>query len=265
MKSKTIYQVDAFTNEIFKGNPAGVMLLEEKIDSELMQNIAAEMNLSETAFLFLNQDEYIIRYFTPTTEVPLCGHATLASAHIIYELGLTPENKEIKFTADGGKLSVRKESDWITMNFPKYPIERTTMPKGIKEIVGFDPLEMYSSMYDWKIAIAETEEDIQNSNPNFEIMKEAGLGHLIITSKSKLKEIDFVVRCFAPKSGINEDPVTGSVHCALVPLWSEKTGKMDFQSHQISKRTGKLKLKLINNRVEISGKCVTVFKAEMKI
>ena len=262
---RTIFQVDAFTDEPFKGNPAGVMIITEEVSSDWMQNVALEMNLSETAFIFPRENDFQIRYFTPTKEVPLCGHATLASAHIIYELGLKATNEIIKFEAEGADLTIKRETDWIIMNFPKYPIQKTDIHREFKRLVGFEPIEMYSSSYDWIIAIAKTESEILNSKPNFALLSERGLGHLMITSRSSSKQFDFVVRCFAPIAGINEDPVTGSAHCALTPLWSEKLGKLEFNSLQLSKRTGHLKVKLNNDRVEIRGKALTVFEAKMKI
>jgi len=264
-KNRTIFQVDAFTDKPFKGNPAGVMIVTEDVSSELMQNIALEMNLSETAFIFPRENDFQIRYFTPTIEVPLCGHATLASSHIIYELGLKSANETINFKAEGGNLTIKRENDWIVMNFPKYPIQKIDKPKDFKHLVGFEPIEMYSSIYDWVIAVAETESEILHSKPEFTLLTENGLGHLMITSKSDSKRADFVVRCFAPKGGINEDPVTGSAHCALTPLWAGKLGKLEFDSLQLSNRTGHLKVKLNGDRVEIKGKALTIFEAKMKI
>jgi len=262
---KTIFQVDAFTDKPFEGNPAGVMIVTEEVSSNWMQNIALEMNLSETAFVFPREKEFQIRYFTPTSEVPLCGHATLASAHIIYELGLKSVNETIAFKAKGADLTIKKENDWIVMDFPKYPTQKIDIHKDFKHLAGFEPIEMYSSIYDWVIAIAEKESDIINSEPNFELLNEVGLGHLIITSKSDSKQADFVVRCFAPALGINEDPVTGSAHCALTPLWAEKLVKTELDSLQLSKRTGRLKVKLNDDRVEIKGKALTIFEAKMRI
>ena len=263
---RTIFQVDAFTDEPFKGNPAGVMIVAEDISPDWMQKVALEMNLSETAFIFPGKNEFQIRYFTPTKEVPLCGHATLASAHIIYELGLKAENEMIAFKAKGADLTIKKENDWIVMDFPKYPIQKIDIHQDFKRLVGFEPIEMYSSIYDWVIAIAENEDDILNAQPNFELLNEKnGLGHLMITSRSASKRADIVVRCFAPVSGINEDPVTGSAHCALTPLWSEKLGKTELNSLQLSKRTGFLQVKLNGDSVEIKGKAITIFEAKMKI
>ncbi|MCC8147040.1 MAG: PhzF family phenazine biosynthesis protein [Bacteroidales bacterium] len=263
---KTIYQVDAFTGEPFKGNPAAVMLGDEDISTKFMQNIAMEMNLSETAFLFPEGDNFRIRYFTPTMEVPLCGHATLSSAHIIYELGLKNPDETLFLKAKGADLAINKQDEWICMNFPKYPLRKIETPSGFQEYVGFEPVETYSSLYNWMIAIAPSETDIEHANPDFEKLIGNGMGHLVITAESKRVETDFVLRCFAPISGINEDPVTGSLHCALIPLWSNKLGKSEMNSLQLSSRSGRLRVKRVgNDRVEICGKAVTVFQAELKI
>ena len=151
------------------------------------------------------------------------------------------------------------------MNFPGYPLTKIDITRVFNEIIGFEPVEMYSSSYDWKIAVAQTEDDIVKASPNFETMKATGLGMLMITAKSSTEDFDFVVRCFVPILGINEDPVTGSAHCALTPLWAEKLGNKELDSLQLSKRTGKLRVKLVNDRVEIKGKAITIFKAELKI
>ncbi len=263
--NKTIYQVDAFTDIPFKGNPAGVMIVNSEITSAWMQKMALEMNLSETAFLIPKEGSFDIRYFTPAVEVPLCGHATLASAHVLFKEGIVESESTIIFHAGGGKLLIRKEGDWIVMNFPVYSLTRTEVPSGFRETVGFEPIEVWKSNDDWVIAIAATEKEVFSATPDFAALTGKGLGHLMITAASTEPDTDFVVRCFAPRSGINEDPVTGSAHCALTPLWYKKTGKKEMNSFQVSYRTGRLKVKLADDRVEISGQAVTVFKAELQI
>ena len=161
--------------------------------------------------------------------------------------------------------TITKQGDWIAMNFPAYPLAKMDIPSEIKTSVGFEPQEMYSSIYDWVIAVAASEADILNAKPNLELLKTNGLGHLMITAAGEQPDRDFVLRVFAPLAGIDEDPVTGSAHCALTPLWHAKTGKLEFNSYQLSKRTGRLKVKLLNDRVEIKGQAVTVFQAELKI
>lgn len=263
--NRIIYQVDAFTDEEFKGNPAGVMISDKNLETGWMQNMALEMNLSETAFIIPDGNDFCIRYFTPLNEVPLCGHATLASAHIIYSLGLRKGDEKIIFKAKETVLIIRKEADWIAMNFPQYPINKINTPADFKNIVGFEPIDVYSSSYDWILAVSNSEKEIAEAAPDFEQLKLNGLGHMIITAKSEKTGIDFVLRCFAPSVGVNEDPVTGSAHCALTPLWGHKTGKTEFNSFQLSKRTGKLNVRLDKGRVEIRGKAVTVFKADLMI
>jgi PhzF family phenazine biosynthesis protein len=265
MDFKTIYQVDAFTDRPFKGNPAGVMIVNTELTTGWMQNLALEMNLSETAFIVQKGGSFDIRYFTPTVEVPLCGHATLASAHILFQERFVEPGGTVQFNAKGGKLLVRREGDWIVMNFPVYSLNRIEAPAGFQELVGFEPIETWSSNDDWIIGIAGTEKEVFSAKPDFGALTGKGLGHLMITAASTAKNTDFVVRCFAPRSGINEDPVTGSAHCALTPLWHKKTGKPEMNSYQVSDRTGRLRVRLVDDRVEISGKAVTVFKAVLQI
>lgn len=262
---KKIYQVDAFTHEPFKGNPAGVMLVDSGVSEQWMQNMAAEMNLSETAFILPVGNDFHIRYFTPVREEPLCGHATLASAHILYQLGIKQVHETIFFKAQGGNLTVKKENGFIVMNFPEYSLTKIDIPDKFNEIVGFEPIETYASSYDWVLAIAKTEDEIRELTPRFSLMTPHGLGNLMVTAQSTHPDYDFIVRCFAPVSGIDEDPVTGSAHCALTPLWAQKLNKSEMKSKQVSKRSGELVVKLCNNRVEIKGKAVTVFEAEIKV
>ncbi len=260
-----IYQVDAFCEEAFKGNPAGVVLLKAAVSVEFMQNIAMEMNLSETAFVIAQEKGFGIRYFTPTREVPLCGHATLASAHLLYELGVVEIAEKISFKAQEVTLEVRKDGDWIRMIFPQYPIEKIAIPENFKDIIGFSPIAMYRSADQWRIAIANDQEQITEAKPNFSIMESHDLGHLMITAKSALDAYDFVVRCFAPMSGIDEDPVTGSAHCALIPLWAQRLDKTVMISLQCSKRTGILEVELMDEHVVIKGKAITIFEVDLKV
>lgn len=264
-RNSTIYQVNSFTSVPFKGNPAGIMILERPMNVNTMQSIASEMNLSETAFVTKNGNEFEIRYFTPINEVPICGHATLAAAHVMYEKGIINTHNTIFFRAKAGILQAKKEDNYIVMQFPVYNIDPIPVPEKFPEIVGFQPMEIYSTMYDWIIAVANDEDDIRLAHPNFESLIYNNLGHLAITAKSNRDNIDFVCRCFAPLSGINEDPVTGSLHSAFTPLWAKKLAKNELTSMQISKRTGILKLRLKNNGIEIKGEAVTIFKAELLI
>lgn len=261
----TIWQVDAFTQEPYKGNPAGVMIVDHDFSEIKMQQIAAEMNLSETAFLIPEADYFVIRYFTPTNEVDLCGHASLASAHIIYETGLRKLNETVLLKAKGADLHISTNGEFIKMVFPRYDLHPIETPLQFSRILGFEPVEIYSSNYDWVVAVAENETDILNAAPDFGKLKSTPFANLMITAQSRSYPADFVVRCFAPNDGINEDPVTGSAHCALTPMWANKLGKTELDSMQLSARTGKLKVRLDNNKVEIMGKAITVFKAKLLV
>jgi PhzF family phenazine biosynthesis protein len=265
MKPKIIYQVDAFTAEPFKGNPAGVCILDKEVTKKWMQNVAAEMNLSETAFIVKTGRKYKIRYFTPESEIPLCGHATLASAHIIYQTGIISKEKSIIFDSGAGELTVRTSGNWIIMNFPAYEVKRMQIPPIAEKLLGIKPAELYTTSHGWTLALFQNEEDVRNLKPDFSRMKNSPFGDLIVTAPSEDTNFDFCVRCFAPALGINEDPVTGSAHCALTPFWSHKTGREEFISRQVSKRSGILKVALKGNRIEISGHAKTIFMAEMYV
>ena len=258
-----IYQVDAFTTQPFKGNPAGVCIMDYEPDPEWMQNIAMEMNLSETAFVFPGPDCRIIRYFTPEAEMKLCGHATLSASHILYETGIVKSGEEIVFSSKAGELIIKKQGDWITMNFPVYPLEKMELTPEFERVTGAKPLELYKAGFGWTLALLNNEADVRNMKPQFSQMKNSMFGDLIVTAPSADPLYDFCVRCFAPVVGIDEDPVTGSAHCALAPFWFEKTGEKEFNSHQVSKREGILKISLKGKRVDISGQSKTIFKAEL--
>lgn len=260
---QTIYQVDAFTTEPFRGNPAGVCILDHEPDATWMQNVAMEMNLSETAFVFPGKGSRDIRFYSPESEVDLCGHATLSASHIIYETGIAKPDEEISFSSKAGILKVRKSGEWIKMNFPLFTLERVPLNENFTRITGKVPLELYRCSNGWILSLLANENEVRTMAPDFAAMKKSEYGDLIVTATSSDPEFDFCVRCFAPALGINEDPVTGSANCALVPFWSIKTGKTEFISHQVSKREGILKVSLKGERVEISGQALTVLKGEM--
>jgi PhzF family phenazine biosynthesis protein len=262
-KHNTIYQVDAFTNEAFRGNPAGVCILESEPSEKWMQNIAMEMNLSETAFVFPGKDCRNIRFFSPESEVPLCGHATLSASHILYETGIVPGIETFRLLSKAGELLIKKQGDWVTMNFPKYDLKELSMDPEFEKVVGTNPVELYKAGFGWTLALLKNETEVRNLKPDFSNMKHSAYGDLIVTAPSDDPLFDFCVRCFAPALGINEDPVTGSAHCALVPFWNMKTGKKDFISHQVSKRSGVLKVSMKGDRVEISGMALTILKGEL--
>ncbi len=265
MNNKTIYQVDAFTDAPFKGNPAGVMFLEAFPSETWMQNMAAEMNVSETAFVVADAMHYEIKYFSPTMEIPLCGHATLATAHVMYEQGMVALDEGITFNAKGGVLKITYVEGALEMALPRYELFKIETPENFKTILGFAPVATYEAQ-GWVIAVANSEAHIEACVPDFTAFKANGLGKLMITAEAAVaSKADFVVRCFAPIAGIDEDPVTGSAHCALTPLWAERLGKIKLISHQISKRGGVLELALEDHTVLIKGKALTVFQAQLKI
>jgi PhzF family phenazine biosynthesis protein len=257
-----LYQVDAFTDQIFKGNPAGVCILtRDKLkDDSLLQNIAMEMNLSETAFLAKRYSEYLLRWFTPETEVKLCGHATLSSAHILYETGLVKETSPIVFSTLSGRLIARRRGDKIELDFPAYKVEKAPSNEAVNRALGITPLftGLANNKYFLEIADAAA---LKQLNPDFSTLKGTGRGTFIVTCKSDDPQYDFYSRFFAPGVGINEDPVTGSSHTSLIPYWSKKLGKNKLMSYQASKRSGILECEMASNdRVLIRGNAVTVFE-----
>ena len=256
-----IYQVDAFAKEVFKGNPAAVCPLEEWIDAELMQKIALENNLSETAFFVKNDDIYEIRWFTPTFEIDLCGHATLASAFVIFEY-LKAEESLVKFQSHkSGELKVEKNGDVLTLDFPSRPVAKCDAPAGLIEAVGKSPKEIFKAR-DYFL-VYENEQEILDIAPNFSKLLEIDAHGFIVTAKGE--NSDFVSRFFAPEVGVFEDPVTGSAHCNLIPFWAERLGKTEMFARQISQRGGRLFCKLEGDRVKIGGTAVLYSKGEIYV
>jgi PhzF family phenazine biosynthesis protein len=258
----SIYVVDAFTDTMFKGNPAAVCITSEPLDDFLMQNIAAEMNLSETAFLFPQQDGYSLRWFTPDAEVELCGHATLASAHILWETEVLSKGQQANFYTKSGLLTASKEDAWIELNFPAEPVHECEYPTELIEALHIEPLYVGRNRFDYFIEV-ESEDIVKNLNPDFSLLKTIQTRGINVTSKSN--NFDFVSRCFFPAVGVNEDPVTGSSHCGLAPYWCEKLNKTELIAYQASARGGILKIKLQNGRVLMAGQSVTVMKSELYI
>jgi len=243
-----LYQIDTFTKNIFEGNPAGVCPLDEWIEDSTMQKIANENNLSETAFFVKENNAYHIRWFTPSSEVDMCGHATLASAYVLYEI-LNYEENKIIFNSKSGLLQVRKDNDKFKMDFPTQEIIKCDIPSSILKAFETKPIECYKSM-DY-IVVFENEDDILNAKPNLEFLKDNDARGIIITSKSK--KYDFITRFFAPKYGVDEDPVTGSAFTQLIPYWNTVLNKDIFIAKQVSQRGGEVYCFLKNDRVEISG------------
>ena len=259
----TIYQVDAFTNKVFQGNPAGVCILNQPGNETWMQLVAREMNLSETAFLYKTEDGYNLRWFTPQTEVELCGHATLASAHILYETGRLPADQAARFHTASGLLTTSKQDNFIEMDFPAKPAAPVEPPQGMLEALFTDAVFVGKNKYDYLVEI-EGDEAIRCMQPNFDRLKELGMRGVMVTSRSDVPEFDFISRFFAPGVGINEDPVTGSAHCCLAPYWAKKLGKQEMVAYQASPRGGVVYVRVDGERVFLKGQAVTVFKAEMQ-
>lgn len=245
-----IYQVDAFTSELFRGNPAAVVLLDKWLDDKILQNIAAENNLAETAFIVKESDHYKIRWMTPTIEVPLCGHATLASGYVLFNI-IDKKLEKIKFMSQSGELIVEKNGELLTMDFPAQKPVLTEITGNITKCFDKKPVEALVNGF-YVLIVFDSEEYVRNYNPNFELLKLIHDHGVIISAKGK--DADFVSRMFAPNDGINEDPVTGSAHTVLVPYWSEKLGKKNFRALQVSKRGGELFCEDAGERIKISGK-----------
>lgn len=256
-----IYQVDAFTEKPFGGNPAAVCPLKEWISDELMQNIAAENNLSETAFFVKEGDVFGLRWFTPAVEVDLCGHATLATAHVLFdELGY--EREEVNFETKSGRLIVKKEGNRLLMDFPSDKMPKVEAPPILFQALGIEPTSNTYKTDDYMVVL-DKEKEVSALQPDFRLMKEVNSRGVIVTAPGD--EVDFVSRFFAPQSGIDEDPVTGSAHTKLTPYWSDVLGKQEMEARQISVRLGVLTVRDKGERVEILGKAVTVLKGEFEV
>lgn len=258
-----IYQVDAFTDKLFGGNPAAIVPLKTWLADELMQKIAFENNLSETAFFVPTNDGFHIRWFTPTIEVNLCGHATLASAFVIFNVLKYPQDT-ILLDSKSGILKVRKEGNWLELDFPAQAIVPAEAPQGLIEGIGRKPTEIYRASDDY-LLVYKSQKDIEEISPNFNTLKQVKARGVIVTSKAKSARLDFVSRFFGPGSGIDEDPVTGSAHTKLVPYWANILGKNELIAEQISARKGFLKCKLVGDRVLMAGKGKLFLKGKIII
>ena len=257
-----LYQIDAFTDQTFKGNPAAVCILDEWIEDGLMQKIAAENNLSETAFVVKNGEVYEIRWFTPRIEVALCGHATLATAHVLFLYYHHPGSKLHFYSPHSGDLYVKKKDDLLTLNFPADRISKVDVPEELTRAFGKKPVEAYKGKTDY-LLVFETQKDIQGCRPDMELLKKSKARGIMVTAPGK--KVDFVSRFFAPCAGVDEDPVTGSAHTTLTPYWSQRLNKKRMKARQLSERGGKLICELRDERVLISGKAVTYFRGENEV
>ncbi len=263
MAGQIIYQVDAFTNLVFSGNPAAVCLLDAPRPEGWMRSLAREMNLSETAFLLAEGDAYRLRWFTPKAEVTICGHATLASAHILYEQGILTPGQQAQFETLSGRLTAEKHGGWIALNFPARQVKQVEPPPGLLEALGVArPVFVGRYREDYLVEAAD-EEAVRGLSPDFSTLLKVETRGTVVTARAGGGDFDFVSRFFAPAVGVDEDPVTGSAHCALTPYWSTKLGKGAMMALQASERGGVLRVALQGERVVLEGQAVTVFKAEM--
>ncbi|MBN2178651.1 MAG: PhzF family phenazine biosynthesis protein [Deltaproteobacteria bacterium] len=256
----TIYQIDAFTDRPFSGNPAAVCPLETWLEDPAMQNIAAENNLSETAFFVKKSDHFELRWFTPVVEVDLCGHATLASTFVIMNY-MEPSTTELTFRTKSGELTVKKAGDLFVMDFPSQPPVPCDTPGNLVAGLDIQPREVLKS--EDYLVVLEGEDDVKNTAPDFERLKCLDLRGIIVTAPGR--NVDFVSRFFGPSVGINEDPVTGSSHCTLIPYWSKRLGKKKLHALQVSERGGELFCEMQGDRVLIAGKCALYMKGTISL
>jgi len=261
MKLK-MYQVDAFADRLFSGNPAAVVILESPLKDKVMQSIAAENNLSETAFVSIHESPVLIRWFTPSIEVDLCGHATLASARILFDYYPDLAGEEINFNSRSGVLKITKVEGGLCLNFPADQPVVTEIDSLFIEILDIEPLKLLRGKDDY-LAVFENQKQIEDMQPKLSLLKKINARGLVISAPGD--EVDFVSRCFYPEAGIEEDPVTGSAHTMLTPYWANQFNKDDLEGHQLSRRGGKLNCRLVNDRVYISGSSVIYFEGTISI
>jgi len=257
-----IFQVDAFTSRVFSGNPAAVCILEKWLDDNLLQCIAAENNLSETAFLVSSNGFLDLRWFTPTTEVTLCGHATLAAAFVLFNVYQHPEESVHFQTRKRGRLTVTSRGDLLEMDFPAISVFNQSPPRGLVRALGVEPLGVYGSDEDM-LVILDSEQTVRRLNPDFNLLSQVDCRGVIITARGEKR--DFVSRFFGPRVGINEDPVTGSAHCVLTPYWAKRLHKTSLHALQVSRRGGELFCKHTGQRVKISGRAALYLKGEITV
>ena len=263
--SLTIYQVDAFTAKPFAGNPAAVCILSQPGDARWMQQVATEMNLSETAFLYKQDDGYSLRWFTPAVEVDLCGHATLASSHILWETGHLQANEQARFFTRSGLLTADRKGDWIEMDFPAKLEEQADAPPDLLPALGV-PVNAVQyigkNVFDYLVEVA-SEDIVRGLQPNLSLLSSVQARGVIVTSRASTPGYDFVSRFFAPQVGVNEDPVTGSAHCCLTPYWSKRLGKSEMVAYQASPRGGVLRVRASGDRVQLGGQAITVLRGDL--
>lgn len=259
---QSIIQVDAFTNKPFAGNPAAVCILQEPRDEQWMQQVAQEMNLSETAFLVPHEDGYNLRWFTPLVEVDLCGHATLASAHVLWETGQLPADTQARFYTRSGLLTADQRGEWIELNFPAKLEQEVDEPAHLLQALGVPAQYIGKNEFDYLVEV-DSEDVVRSMRPNFSLLKAIPARGIIVTSPASTEGYDFVSRFFGPQVGVDEDPVTGSAHSCLAPYWSNKLGKNTMVGYQASTRGGIVRVRLEGERVLIGGQAVTVLRGEL--
>jgi PhzF family phenazine biosynthesis protein len=257
-----IVQVDAFTDTPFGGNPAAVCILSGPRDERWMQSVAREMNLSETAFLHAENGGYRLRWFAPAVEVALCGHATLASAHVLWQDHHLPSTAEARFHTQSGLLTARQRGAWIELDFPATRAEPAEPPAGLVDALGVRPTSVRRSRFDYLIEV-ENEAAVRAIAPDFTALARAEARGVMVTSRAASPPFDFVSRFFAPRMGVNEDPATGSAHCALAPFWAERLGRPELLAYQASARGGVVRVRIEGDRVILGGQAVTVLRGEL--
>jgi predicted PhzF superfamily epimerase YddE/YHI9 len=258
----SIVQVDAFTDRPFAGNPAAVCVLPVARSDEWMRDVAREMNLSETSYLVPQDGGYNLRWFTPSVEVKLCGHATLAGAHVLWEDGHVPPDSQIQFHTLSGLLSAQRRGGWIELDFPAKLTPSVEAPPYMLTALGVPAKFVGRNEFDYLVEV-ESEETLRGMAPDFTALRRLPVRGVIVTAVSQSADLDFVSRFFAPGSGIDEDPVTGSAHCALGPYWSERLGKSEFTAYQASARGGVVRVRVAGDRVILGGQAVTVLRGEL--
>ena len=263
VKRAQLFQVDAFTNQPFKGNPAAVCLLFEPREAEWMQQIAAEMSLSETAFLLQEEGFYHLRWFTPLTEVDLCGHATLASAHVLWEEGHLPPNQAAQFKTRSGLLTASRKEDLVLLDFPAEPEMPADPPLDLCCALGVMPRYVGKNRFDYLVEL-DSEEMLLDLKPDFRLLASIEMRGVMVTCRASSLEYDFVSRFFAPRSGIDEDPVTGSAHCCLGPFWRKRLNKDQLLGYQVSARGGLVQVRVGGDRVFLGGEAITIFRGELE-
>jgi PhzF family phenazine biosynthesis protein len=258
----TITQVDAFTDKPYAGNPAAICVLPEAREDRWMQDVAREMNLSETAFLLKQDDGYRLRWFTPAVEVALCGHATLASAHVLWEAGHLASGQQARFHTLSGLLTADQRGAWIEMDFPANPEQTAPAPAGLEEALDVTPRYVGKSHFDYLVEV-DSEEVVRGLKPDITRLEQVEARGVIVTSRASSPGYDFISRFFAPRAGVNEDPVTGSAHCCLTPFWAARLGKTEMVGYQASARGGVVRVRLEGERVKLGGQAVTVLRGEL--